>query len=547
MESIYAFRKLLLRRNYMKRFAAIFFAVAMIVSVCLIAASCGSEPVGETTTTKNVETVITNADGTTATETTAAQTETENNETNSTTLTTTSGDEPTDKFENWDGKSKLPGKENVDFGGKTFLIAARTDESTGGWNNGREIWVESLTNDAVNDAVFERNQIMSKNYNCTIMVDNGGWANGINADIASGGGKYIAGCAAYSNGTSGQFYNVLNLDIDYSQPWWDQAFFRDLECNGKLYILCGDFAMIAMRAAWVMFYNKTIYDQNLAEEYDIYQLVREKKWTIDMLLTMCQKVLSDNNGDQQYTYSADSDADMLGLMTTTHNYRALWYSCGERYVDKDDNGKMVNGLNKTGRGSDVIDAIRKLTTDDSYLEIGYTSVHRAMMNGTTLFAGEVLGTLEVISEQEGLRIGIVPQPLLADGSGDYVHYVNNQAPFYLIPTSYSDMQEIADFFTLFAAHSQKIVRSAFVNTYKYTYASDEESAEMVDLILNTRVYDPGYLFNFAAGFDSMITGGTLLGKSGSNVFSSAAKRYSKQIDDTIANYEARIAAIDDPV
>ena len=48
----------------MKRFAAIFFAVVMIVSVCLIAASCGSEPVGETTTTKNVETVITNADGT---------------------------------------------------------------------------------------------------------------------------------------------------------------------------------------------------------------------------------------------------------------------------------------------------------------------------------------------------------------------------------------------------------------------------------------------------------------------------------------------------
>lgn len=533
-----------LRRNIMKRFVAVLFAVAMIISVCLFAASCDSAKPAETTTSKTSETVNTDTDVTTATETTAAQTETENNESGSTTQATPGTD---DKYENWDGKSKLPGKENVDFGGKTFLIAARTDEVSGGWNNGREIWVEALTNDAVNDAVFERNQIMSKLYNCTIMVDNGGWANGINADIAAGGGKYIAGCAAYSNGASGQFYNVLNFDIDYSQSWWDQAFFRDLECNGKLYMLCGDFAMIAMRAAWIMFYNKTIYDQNLADEYDIYQLVRDKKWTIDVLLTMCQKVLSDNDGDQQYTYTTGADADVLGLMTTTHNYRALYYSCGERYVDKDENGKMVNALTKTGRASDVIDVIRTLTTDESYLEIGYSYVHRAMMNGTTLFAGEVLGTLEVVTAQEGLRLGIVPQPLLSEGHGEYVHYVNNQAPFYLIPTSYPDMQEIADFFTLFAAHSQKIVRSAFVNTYKYTYASDEESAEMVDLILNTRIYDPGYLFNFASGFDSMITGGTLLGRTGSNVFSSAAKRYSNQINESISNYESRIAAIDDPV
>ena len=302
-----------------------------------------------------------------------------------------------------------------------------------------------------------------------------------------------------------------------------------------------------MRAAWVMFYNKDIYDQNLADEYDIYQLVRDKKWTIDVLLTMCQQVLSDSNGDQQYTYSSGSDADIIGLMTTTHNYRALYFSCGERYVDKNEEGKMENALTKTGRGSDVNDKIRTLTTDDSYLEIGYTTVHNAMMNGTTLFAGEVLGTLEVFKDKEDLRLGILPQPLLAEGQGDYAHYVNDQASFYLIPTSYSDMQGIADFFTLFAAHSQKIVRPAYINTYKYTYASDEESGEMVDLILNTRIYDPGYNFYFASSYDIFVTGGTFFGKNGKNVFASAAKKCGAQIDEAISLFEARVASIDDPV
>ena len=144
---------------------------------------------------------------------------------------TTSADKPIDDLENWDGRTKLPGKENIDFGGKTFLFASAEDTDTG-WANADEIWVESLTNDAINDAVFERNQIIGKLYNCTIAVDDGGWANGFDADVASGGGKYIAACNEYLTTAkafhSGNFYNVLNLDIDFTKSWWDQAYFRDL-------------------------------------------------------------------------------------------------------------------------------------------------------------------------------------------------------------------------------------------------------------------------------------------------------------------------------
>lgn len=526
----------------MKRVITIFLAVTMIAGVCLFAVGCGDETSTGSTTTAATET-------TTATQsTTETTTETTTEETTSATTTeatSTTGGDDVDPMEQWDGTTKLPGYLNKTFNGKTFLIAARTDESTGGWNNGNEIWVEALNNEAVNDAVFTRNRIMHDLYDCEIKVDNEGWANGFNADVASGGGKYIAGCAAYQTGASGNYYNVLNLGIDFTQSWWDQAFTRDLACNGKLYLLNGDFALHVMRATWIMFYNKDIYDQNLADEYDIYQLVRDKEWTVDVLLSMCQKVASNNDGSEGLTYSDGPNADMLGLMTTSHNYRALYFSCGERFVDKDDNGKMVSSLTKSGRGYEVIEEIRKLTCDESYLEIGYSSVHQAMMNGTVLFAGEVLGTLEVVSEAENLRLGIVPQPLYA-AHEDYHHYVNNQAAFYLIPTSYADIQTIADFFTLFAAHSQKIVRKAYVDTYGYFYANDDESSEMLDYILDSRVYDPGYHFNFAtSGLDGALF--SLMGKSGKNNFRSAVTKFDGRQGDAITAYETIVNNIIDPV
>jgi len=131
---------------------------------------------------------------------------------------------------------------------------------------------------------------------------------------------------------------------------------------------------------------------------------------------------------------------------------------------------------------------------ESYVMTGYTSVQTALQNGTTLFGGEVLDVLRRMSNAENLRIGILPLPMLDENQDTYHCYVNRHAVSPLaVPTSYSNLEVVSNFLTLFAYHSSMIVRPAFINTYKYTYTSDEESAEMLDIILNNRVYDPGYL------------------------------------------------------
>ena len=539
----------------MKRILTILLALVMVATICVFAASCGGETTPETKATTKTETTTNKGEndqpvvpggettngGDTNTETTSGGdvVTTDGGKESETTAGTTPGND----FDSWDGKTKMPGKASVDFGGKTFLIASSTQDQAGDFNNASEIWVESLTNDAINDAVFERNQVMSQLYNCTIAVDDGGWENGFNADVSAGGGKYIIGCAEYNWGTSGAYYNLLNLDIDWTQSWWDQNLIRDMSVNNKLYAITGDFGFHNFVTTWIIMYNKDVYDQNLASSYDIYQLVRDNKWTIDMMLTMSQSVLSDGNGDQAYT--TDDSGDILGTLSTVQDPRAMYWGCGERIVDKDENGKLICALASTGRGSDVFDKIRELTTDDSFLEVGYTTVQKALQGGTTLFGTEVMDVLRRMSDQEGIRVGVVPHPLFNEQQERYYSYVNNQCPLYLVPTSYKNMQEIADFFTLFAAHSSKIVRPAFINTYKYSYVSDEESSEMIELILDTRIFDPCYHYGVGSSFEGLI--GTMLSKTGKNQFASAVRKCTSQVEDAINNLEIKVNAIDDPV
>ena len=436
----------------------------------------------------------------------------------------------------WNGMTKLKGYESIDFGGRTFIIASRNDGQ--GYDTTPEVWVETITNDSYNDSVFERNKLMKELYNCTIEVDENG-QNGYAADFASGGGKYIASTMQYGMPfTSTGYYNILSLDIDFTQDWWDQNYINDLSCNGKLYSIIGDFARKAMECTWMITFNKTVYENSPITD-DIYQLVRDKKWTVDKMLEMCQMVLDDGNGDSKYEVGNAADSDTIGFSSSTFSYRAFFFGCGERYVTKDASGKFVNGLS-LGKGSEVIDKLITLVGDDSYQNAGYTAYQNSLRANKVLFIGEVLNVLKLVSDTENLEIGALPFPLYDENQSRYYVHVNNHLPAYGIPTSFADTQILSDFWTLYAAHSKYTVREAFVNSCKYVWTSDEDNGEMIDIILDSRIYDPGYNWNMADSFEGYLN--TMV-ESGRNQYTTIVERVSSGINEKIKAYEQRVEAL----
>ena len=515
-----------------KKLLTALLSLVMILTVVLFVASCNTEKT-EVTTTTSQETTTTVKDETKTTETTVV---TEAPET-SDSVTETTG-EPT-------GKEKMEGYENVDFGGLVFKINATATDIFKPWRDDYTIWVENVTGNAVDDAVFDRNEVMHKLYNCEIAVDASG-GSAYKASIASGSQEYIATTSAYSvlSIASDTYYNVMKFDIDYTQPWWDQNFFEDLTCDGKLFAMCGAFNLVPKKAVWITYYNKDVYETKFSG-IDIYQIVRDYEWTFDTVIDFIDKIKFDANGDSQYTFSDGSDADILGYMSTAHNPRYLYYAGGHQFASKNENtydGYFVSTINDS-KALDTLTAAAKLVKTVGYLETGYSNCDQAMINGTTLFVSNVLGQLETYDHAEDLRIGILPMPMPTADQQRYYHLPDNHSTFLSIPTSYENMEVIAQFLTLFAYHSYKIVYPAFINTYKYTYASDEESGEMVDLILRSVSYDPGYLGALAVSFDgyipTMVSGGKL------SSFTSAATRYSASLEEKINEYRTKIAKIDD--
>ena len=532
----------------MRKIITLLLAVAMLAGVVMLSVACGKDPAGPTTTdpgkvtTDNPDNPVTGGESTSTkpsgqtTTNPSGQTTTKPSGQTTTNHSggTTGGEDPTVE---WDGKTKLPGKEDVDFGGRTFFIASINDNQ--GYDTTSEVWVEALTNESYNDSVFERNKIMQELYNCTIKVDMNG-QDGYAADFASGGGKYIAGTSQYAGySTPKGYYNIHSLGFDLTQDWWDQNYISDMTYDGKLYSIIGDFARTAMECTWVLIFNKTVYENGGIED-DIYQLVKDRKWTIDKMMEMCQKVLNDGDGDQAYKVGSAANSDTIGFSSSQFSYRAFFFGCGERYVTKNSNDKFAVALTN-GKGAEVLDKIINFYNDDSYQNSSYTVYPEALKANKLLFEGEILNALVRFKDVEDLELGVLPFPLFDENQQRYYLHVNNHLPVYGIPTSFANTDIINDFWTLYAAHSRYTVRKAFVDSCKYVWTSDEENGAMMDIILDSRIYDPGYHWNIASSFDTTLVS---MVESGDNRFSGYANKQVRTIEANIKAFDDRISELD---
>ena len=70
---------------------------------------------------------------------------------------------------------------------------------------------------------------------------------------------------------------------------------KDLTYNGKAFFAVGDFSLTSIGRTFSIYYDKVY-----AESYqlpDMYQLVRDGKWTIDKLSELTKDVYTDLNND----------------------------------------------------------------------------------------------------------------------------------------------------------------------------------------------------------------------------------------------------------
>ncbi len=519
----------------MKKLLALLLSASLALSICLFA-GCGDTPeettASQTTAASTAETTVASTEQTTeattapkdteaqttAGESTPAETTTETTSATADTQPedTTSAAEDTDTppstvdLSGYDGYTKLPGYEDVDFGGKTFIISGGI-QTPDVMNTDVEIYSDET--DLIHTAVRERNLLVEKLYNCKIEL----YAVGNPQTIASAdvtGNMHTLDLYTntyHSSGyhTGGQNYNLYSLGINFDNPWWDQAFVDTytLDVNGKdtIYGVVGDFAITAWSSIYTLFYNIDLYQSNeYCQKIDIYQLVRDKKWTMDVFTEMIKNVKHDVNGNSVYAYA---DEDIMGWVRTGHASHAMHVASNMKIISNVNGSFVFSPAAQANEWSTVIDKGIEMWALEGTETISYSKIPAYIAADKALFASEILGTAIGMKDMD-VSLGLVPYPLYSETQDAYCNYVDSHVGLYYIPISVPDPEVIATFFELYACHSSYTVRPAFIESYKVEYLGDEESGEMLDLIFDNLNYDPGYLWwsKYETDVGNMISG-----------------------------------------
>lgn len=438
-----------------------------------------------------------------------------------------------------------PNLPDITFDDQTFTILTSGVNDTNGqdWQT-YDIWVESMNGEVINDTVFERNLYLEDTYKVKIAEykTEGTTFDEIKKEVTADSGAFNAAMTHIENSATlaqgGFLHNLYTaVNIDTSMPWWDQRAVNDLEILGKLYFATGDITVIDNDATWVLMFSKQMH-QNYQLD-NLYDLVRENKWNYDVMLDMITATASDLNGDGALTWQDDQ----FGFITSGDSGFGLMYASGEKLATTDEN-KQIVALKDAERLSGVVDKASLLMANkDLTFQTGYESttpddIRTMFEEGRGLFYGEVMQCIIRMRASE-TDFGLIPWPKYDEIQTEYYNWIHTTAGRgVVIPSSQDDLEIAGVVLEAMAAKSMYTVTPAYYEvSMTYKYMRDTESAEMLDIILQSRIYDLAKIYNLGGvvgNIATIINQGT--GKFAST-WKSTQKIFAKTLEKVLRNFE----------
>jgi hypothetical protein len=266
---------------------------------------------------------------------------------------------------------------------------------------------------------------------------------------------------------------------------------------------------------------------------DPYTLVREGRWTIDVMSEYA-KTMTDLGGND--TLEID---DRVGFVTEWGS--GYYYMAAAGVQGSTNDGSRMTFTMNTIQAQEMITKISELLTNklvtkivvDSYNDdytatgtLSYFSDHKIAFFSNYIYAALELRDMEA-------DFGMLPLPKLNREQAEYCSVANRWlASYATIPLSCDNPEEAAIMLNALAYYGNKFLKEAI---YDRSFRSlkllrDEDSVEMFELILASQKQDLGLLLN-----DKVYATATSLAKNNPKGFSSTMKKqegeFMKIVDD----------------
>ncbi|MGN1346967.1 MAG: hypothetical protein ACI4V1_09280 [Eubacteriales bacterium] len=401
-----------------------------------------------------------------------------------------------------------------DYGGYEFTML--NNESNFAYT---QMTAEELTGESINDAIYNRNTAVAEDLNIVItenLVTYSQVTTDMNTCIAAGDdtyscfwneSKFVAPFAI-----NGQLLNVNDISaIDLEKSWWNGAALADISIGDYQYFLVGDLHLMFKESFWMVGFNKNIIDENSLG--DPYELVREGIWTLDQMKTYMETVALDLNGDG----TMDGN-DRFGVTCYSGCVAAFMIAGDETFAERGEDG-VPSIITPDDRFYAVYEKLAATMFDTAVTYVcldGKTQNiaqyengwHGVFSSGHALFYLEPIGSLKKLRDMDA-EFGIIPFPKYDETQEDYVSLIASYAAFCGIPVTSSDPQRTGVILENLSARSYGELREAYVNTtLNFKYIRDKESAEMLNLILDSGRFNLIELLGVTAPVDTLVSNAT---------------------------------------
>ncbi len=374
------------------------------------------------------------------------------------------------------------------------------------WTRDRSDFVEDIAADAeengevIDDAIYNRNKAVEERFNMelvqrALVLDN------FNAELV----KTVTSSEDSHDLALGQVTTVPSLctegyfldwyedlpHVNLESPWYIGNAAESLSVNGHAYAMIGELNLDVLRFTYCMYFNKSI-----AANYDLenmYTVVAEGRWTLDYLRKLSTEVYSDLNGDGQ-----KSEDDLLcvsgdpysAVVTYQYAFDNSTYSIGE--------DKLPTLSLDREKANDIVTKLNDLywTTPGGYTEESWSVGGTAWGNGNLLFKTGLFQNAVGYRDIEAFDFGIIPYPKYDKAQSNYYTMSDGAHGVMTVPITISNPEYTSIILEALNAETYKQVIPAYYDTsLKVKFSRDDESGQILDLLMAGRVFDFGYVYN----------------------------------------------------
>lgn len=394
----------------------------------------------------------------------------------------------------------LPGSLNYGNAEITFLYWADVERP--------EFFVDALSGDVVNDAIYERNIAVEERLGVKLKYiptdgDVGESANFLKVVQSSfNAGEKIydilashsrTGAVVAAGGMTADILAVEDSYLDLSKPWWPSTMVDTATIGNSMYFISGDISTNTLHFMYGIYCNMDLINNYGLENPT--QLALEGSWTLDKLIGMTSNMYSDLNSNNTHDYG-----DFFGLTTLYYHADSFYSGCGMKWIDKSEETKLCVSADYTSEKA--INLSEKLA---SWFAVGdcYTNndsyTHKTFAEGNALFAQNRIYIADN-SHASGLnsatfKYSVVPNPKYDENQERYYTTVGNPFTLYEIMISCDKSSMATAVLECLGSEGYRRTTPAiFEINMKHKYAADEETSQSFDIIRSSIVFDLGRIF-----------------------------------------------------